>query len=175
MHAQQTAFEPFPVHRSPHRHRPADAGGIRPTGLCLALGPRLHRDSPSQGRARSPLISHASWEMGLCSSHYLLFIDKAATLDSSLKRIHHVVLPRSARSREERGQELRRSPGAGTGTLTQPGSTTTRGRCRAHPTPRSAERAQSEEQPTLPLGIKKNVLSLCRAKPESLEHAKCFI
>lgn len=55
---------------------------LAPRVSHLLVSPRSQGSSPSQGKARSQLLACASWEMGLCSSHYLLFIDKAVTLDS---------------------------------------------------------------------------------------------
>lgn len=66
---------------------------LAPRVSHFLAGPRSQGSSPSPGKARSQLLACASWEMGLCSSHYLLFIDKAVTLDSFLKLIYHVLSP----------------------------------------------------------------------------------
>lgn len=49
---------------------------LAPRVSHFLAGPRSRGSCPSQGKARSQLLACASWEMGLCSSHYLLFIDK---------------------------------------------------------------------------------------------------
>lgn len=101
-----TASKLFPVSGSLHGDRLAAPGcaqeTLAPRVSGVPAGPRPRGSSPSQGRARSPLTACASREMGLCSSHYLLFIDKAVTLDSFLKLIHHVLLSSPAHHQAER-------------------------------------------------------------------------
>lgn len=101
-----TASKSFPVSGSLHRDCLTAPGcaqeSLAPRVSYLLAGPRPRGSSPSQGRARPPLIACATREMGLCSSHYLLFIDKAVTLDSFLKLIHHVLLSSPVRRQDER-------------------------------------------------------------------------